>query len=186
VYHCELCERWFCEKHLKPRLFFIKDLDAIENIPEIRVLYYTEVKGKEGHPDFEYSRRKLVELDIEEKRRNELIKQALDRMNHYYDEVSIPEKPIDLEQERKRTFEMLLKEEEEIEKEQQLEKRKKESKKVKIKIVDEGDYHYNKIETTVPEEVYKNKEYRKKIERAKTREEVEKIVLEYYESEVQK
>jgi hypothetical protein len=87
VYQCKLCERWFCEKHIEPRLAFIKDLKAIEKSPEIRALYYTEVEGKEGHPDFVYSRIKLMELDMEEKRRNELIKEALDRMNGYYHRI---------------------------------------------------------------------------------------------------
>lgn len=87
VFQCKLCERWFCEKHIEPRLAFIKDLKAIEKSPEIRALYYTEVEGKEGHPDFVYSRIKLMELDMEEKRRNELIKEALDRMNGYYHRI---------------------------------------------------------------------------------------------------
>jgi hypothetical protein len=83
VYRCELCERWFCEKHLKPRLAFIKDLNVIDKIPEIRALYYTEIQGKEGkgHPDFQYSRKRLEELDIEEKIRFELINKALDGEN---------------------------------------------------------------------------------------------------------
>jgi hypothetical protein len=85
VYRCDLCDRWFCEKHFEPRLAFIKDLNAIENNPEISALYHTEVEGKEdGHPDFEYSRRKLTELNIEEKRRSELIEEALNRMNARY------------------------------------------------------------------------------------------------------
>jgi len=83
VYRCELCDRWFCEKHLKPRLAFIKDLNAIDKIPEIRALYYTEIEGKEGqgHPDFQYSQKRLEELDIEEKIRFELIDRALNGEN---------------------------------------------------------------------------------------------------------
>jgi len=84
VYHCELCERWFCERHLKPRLAFIRDLERVEHSPEIRVLYYTEMQREDGHPDFEYSRRKFNELAIAEKERTELIKRALDGMNAYY------------------------------------------------------------------------------------------------------
>lgn len=108
MYRCELCKRWFCEKHLEPKLVFVKNLDAIENIPEVRVLYYTEIREKEGkgHPDFEYSRRKFTQLKLEEKRLNELIKQALDRMNHYY--ADIPEKPIDAEADRQKRVEILL------------------------------------------------------------------------------
>jgi hypothetical protein len=109
VYRCELCDRWFCERHIEPRLAFIKDFKAINYSSEVRALYYTEMQYSDGHPDFEYSRRKLRQLDIEEKKRNELIKQALDRMNHYYDDVLIPEKPVDVEADRKKRVEMLQK-----------------------------------------------------------------------------
>lgn len=84
VYRCELCDRWFCEKHFEPRLAFIRSYQAIDDSPEIRGLYYTEMQRQDGHPDFEYSRRKFVELDIEEQRRSELIKEAFDRMNAHY------------------------------------------------------------------------------------------------------
>jgi hypothetical protein len=90
VYHCELCDRWFCERHIEPRLAFIKDFKAINYSSEVRALYYTEMQYRDGHPDFEYSRRKLRQLDIEEKKQNELIKQALDRMNAHYKGKSIP------------------------------------------------------------------------------------------------
>jgi hypothetical protein len=83
VYHCELCDRWFCEKHIEPKLSFMRNLSS--NHPrEVEELYNREYKREDGHPDFEYSRRKFAELDIEEKTRSELIKDALDRMNGYY------------------------------------------------------------------------------------------------------
>jgi len=110
-----LCERWFCEKHLEPRLAFIRDIKAVENSPEVRTLYYTEWKRQDGHPDFAYSQIKLLELDIEEKNRSELIRQALDRMNHYYDSALLPEKPVDVEADRKKRVKTLLKEESELE-----------------------------------------------------------------------
>ena len=153
MFRCSSCERWFCEKHLKPRLAFIKDLRAIENIPEIRALYYTEAQHEGGHPDFEYSRRKFRELDIEEERRNELIKQALDRMNHYYDDVeeitkpdedeSEEPKPVDAEVDRKKRVEMLLKEEEEIDKGQPF--RTKEMT-PDSGMISEGELHFKKAE----------------------------------------
>lgn len=177
VYRCELCERWFCERHIEPRLAFIRDLRAIEDSPEVRALYYTEMQYENGHPDFEYSRRKFRELDIEEKKRNELIKQALDRINHYYDDALIPEKPVDVEADRKKRVETLLKEEEEIDKSRPIQGRK-------ITIIDEGPLHYNKIDVTVPEEILSNKKYYKRIKNAKTVKEVEAIILEYYKNKV--
>jgi len=181
VFRCSSCERWFCEKHLKPRLAFIKDLRAIENIPEIRALYYTEVQHEGGHPDFEYSRRKFRELDIEEKRRNELIEQALDRMNHYYAEVEIPEKPIDVEVARKKRVEMLLQEEAEIDKPQTADSHKTVNR-IPFRVGDttltyENRYHYH---FSVPSEAYSIEEYREKLNNAKTLDEVEHILHDYY------
>jgi len=83
VYRCELCERWFCERHIEPRLAFIRDLKRGDS-PEVKALYHKEMQREDGHPDFEYSRRKFAELDIEEKRRSELMEEALNRMNARY------------------------------------------------------------------------------------------------------
>lgn len=84
VYRCELCERWFCEKHLKPKLAFMRDLNRVEHSPEIEKLQYMEMHRKDGHPDFEYSRRKFDELDIAEKERSELIAEAFDGMTAHF------------------------------------------------------------------------------------------------------
>jgi len=176
-----LCERWFCERHIEPRLAFIKDLKAIEHSSEIRALYYTEMRYENGHPDFEYSRRKFRELDIEERRRNELIKQALDRMNHYYAEVEIPEKPIDLEEERKRTVEMLLKEEAEIDKPKTADSHKTVNRipfrvgETTITYENRYNHHFS-----VPAEAYSIKKYRQKLNNARTLNEVERILHDYY------
>jgi len=51
---------------------------------EIRVLYHTEMQREDGHPDFAYTQMRFMELDLEEKERNELIRQALDRMNQHF------------------------------------------------------------------------------------------------------
>lgn len=79
-----MCGRWFCKKHLEPRLAFIRDLEAIVKYPELRVFLDSEWDREDGHPDFEYSRRKLAELSVEEQRRSELIEEALNRMNAHY------------------------------------------------------------------------------------------------------
>jgi hypothetical protein len=169
-----LCERWFCEKHIEPKLAFIKDLKAIDKIPEIRVLYHAEIEGKEGkgHPDFEYSQRKFRELDIEEKRQNELIKQALDRMNHYYADVEIPEKPTDSEADRKKRVEILLREERESNEPQ------KEDVKSSETITTSGNFYGYRF--VVPREVYSNATYREYLNHAETEKSVKVIVDEYY------
>jgi hypothetical protein len=144
----------------------MKNLDSIENIPEVRVLYYTEIQGKEGkgHPDFEYSRRKFQDLKIQEKKLNELIKQALDRMNHYY--ADIPEKPIDAEADRKKRVETLLREEKEI----------KEPKKEEIKFADGVETVETRYGFVVPREVYSNPEYREYLNHADNMKSVKEIV----------
>lgn len=120
VYKCELCNRWFCERHVEPRLAYIKDWRAIDDSPEMRAFYYAEMQREDGHPDFEYSRRRITGLGLEEIKRNKLIKQALDGMNHYYHDEPLPEKPVDEVTARKRTVEILQKEEEELDKEPQI------------------------------------------------------------------
>jgi hypothetical protein len=40
-------------------------------------------KDEDSHPDFQFTKKWLEELDIEEKKRNMLIKRALARMNRY-------------------------------------------------------------------------------------------------------
>ncbi len=91
VFRCEYCNRLLCEKHIEPRLSFIPNFNPTNYSPEIEALYYQEYRRQGGHPDFRYSQKKFEDLDIEEKTRNELIKQALDRMNaHYTGRYSIP------------------------------------------------------------------------------------------------
>ena len=122
---CELCGRWFCEKHVRPRTFLIRGVDDVqgEQIPEglglddvqaerapeqgtfilgTSVGWIKEraietkdkIKSRRGkqskwkhensHPDFQYTKKWLEDLDIQEKKRNELIRRALGRMNRYY------------------------------------------------------------------------------------------------------
>lgn len=140
VYFCELCERWFCEKHIEPRLAFIRDLVAIAKYPELRVRLNDEWKREDGHPDFAYTRIKFLELDIEEKNRNELMKQALDRMNHYYDYTFLPEIPADKKKDREKRVEMLQKEEAELGTEKP--QIKTTEKKTKKGMASEGSLHF--------------------------------------------
>jgi hypothetical protein len=56
----------------------------------------------------------------------------------------------------------------------------------KIALVDESSHHFRKIHVTVPEEVWNNKEYRRRIQRAKTETEVAQIVFDYYSQHPEK
>jgi ribosomal protein L37AE/L43A len=83
LYQCKYCDRWFCEEHLEPRIAFIRDLETIIKSPAQRALFYEEWKREDGHPDFAFSRKRFEELDIEEKIRSRLIKEALDRLKEH-------------------------------------------------------------------------------------------------------
>jgi hypothetical protein len=124
LYKCELCGRWFCEKHARPRTFLIRGIDGVqdEQIPEGLGLYDVPLerspeqgtlilgtsvgwikerareikdriksrkrkqykwKNEDSHPDFQYTKKWLEELDIDQKKRTELMKRTLGRMNRY-------------------------------------------------------------------------------------------------------
>jgi hypothetical protein len=83
VYRCDLCEKWFCERHLEPKFPYFVDWDTVFNVegdPRIKALFYTEYRREGGHPDFIFLRKTIESLELEEKIRNQLIKQAIDRM----------------------------------------------------------------------------------------------------------
>lgn len=63
---------------------FIPNFNPTSYSPDVEALYYTEHRRKDGHPDANYSALKFKEMDIEEQGMNELIKQALNRMNQHY------------------------------------------------------------------------------------------------------
>lgn len=159
------------------------DWDTIFDVqgrPEIKALFYTEYRREGGHPDFVYWRKTFGALDIEEKRRDELIKQAIDRMMH-------PEKyanlTVDSDSDRQKRVEILKNEERELPKGQSKseediasdELTKSMGKKEKITI--ENFYGDRFI---VPREVYSNAEYREYLNYAKTMKSVKVIVDEYY------
>lgn len=126
------------------------------------MLFYTEYQRKGGHPDFVYWRRKFEALDIEEKTRNELVKQAIDRMMN--PEKYEPERPIDLEEARERAVKMLQEEEKGIDE------------KMKAPRV-ERPYEVKYWWQESPEKY--GKEYGDKLKKAKTLYEAEQIINDY-------
>jgi mannitol/fructose-specific phosphotransferase system IIA component (Ntr-type) len=147
VYHCELCDKWFCERHLKPKFPYFIDWETIFDVlgnPEIKALYYTEYMREGGHPDFVYWRRKFEALDIEGKVRDKLIQQAIDKM---IEANPIPPKTVNPQIMYSET------------------------------ITTENKYSHHFI---VPTLVYLNEKYRERLNNAKTLEEVEYIISDYY------
>ena len=83
VYHCEICKKWFCEKHLKPKYPYFVDWETVFDVqgnPEIKELFYSEHGKKEGHPDFVYLRKTVEAMKNEKKLQDERIQQRIDDM----------------------------------------------------------------------------------------------------------
>jgi len=158
----------------------------VQGNPEIKALFHTEYKREGGHPDFVYWRKTFEALDIEEKTRNELIRQAMDRMMH-------PEKYVDLtvdsDSDRKKRVEILKNEERELPKQQSKSKEDIASDEYTKSI---GNKETITIENfygdrfIVPREVYSNPTYREYLNYAKTMKSVKVIVDEYYEKRKKK
>jgi hypothetical protein len=99
-------------------------------------------------------------------------------MNHYYAEIQ--ETPIDPEAQRKRTVEVLLKEEAEIDKRKTTDSygtvKGKPFRVGYATTTYENKYHHD---FRVPSEVYSIEKYREKLNNAKTLDEVERIIRDY-------
>ena len=182
VTHCDLCDKCFCERHRKPKFPFFVDWDTISDVqgsPEIKAFFYTEYKREGGHPDFVYWRKTFEALDIEEKKRDELIRQTIDRMMH-------PEKYADLtvdsDSDRKKRVEILKNEERELRKqksEQDIASDEYTKSIEKQGTITIENFYGDRF--VVPREVYSNAEYREYLNHAKTMKSVKVIVDEYYE-----
>jgi ribosomal protein L17 len=181
VFHCELCDKWFCAKHIEPKFPYFVDWDSVFDVQgdrEIKLMFYTEYQREEGHPDFVYWRKKVEALAIEEKTRNELIRQAIDRMMH----VDETKTPLDLEEERKRTVRKVQDDEQFYEEEARKRTVKKLQEEKEIhKLIPEGA---ETVETrhgfVVPREVYSNSEYRSYLDQADNVKSIKVIVEEFY------
>jgi hypothetical protein len=167
VYHCNLCDKWFCETHSKPKFPYFVDWENsfdVQGDPEIKLLFHTEFRRLDGHPDFVYLRKNIEALEIEEKTRNELIKQAMDKMVNY------PQHYIPTDQEQA-IFDKM-------------------QKTAPSKPAVTG-FHYRNSETKttenkynhefwVPTEAYMDEKYRKKFNNAKTLNDIANIIHGYY------
>ncbi|MCW4005142.1 MAG: hypothetical protein NWF04_00880 [Candidatus Bathyarchaeota archaeon] len=162
IYRCELCKKWFCMHHLKPKFPYIVDWEAIfdvEGDPRIKAAFHAEYKREGGHPDFILLRKTIEKIEREEKTQNQAIKQAMDRMN---------------EADRQERIEQSEKEA----KEKAIQKAEEE----KLRAIGKATTTENKygIRFMVPLEVYSNAEYREYLNYAQTTKSVDAIVEEYY------
>lgn len=86
VYQCDVCNKFFCELHSKPKFPYFVDWETqfdVQGDPEVKAFFYSEYGRQEGHADLEYLRRKIMEMELEEEYQNFLIKTAMDNMNLY-------------------------------------------------------------------------------------------------------
>jgi len=65
LYQCKYCERWFCKKHLEPRLAVMKDLKTAIKDVAWRDLVEKEWGKESGHPDYNYTQERMTELKVE-------------------------------------------------------------------------------------------------------------------------
>jgi hypothetical protein len=61
---CPHCERWFCEKHLEPKLAVFRDFETVTTDKEWRNMVEKDRERDDGHPDYEYTQIKSSELDV--------------------------------------------------------------------------------------------------------------------------
>ncbi|MCW3996417.1 MAG: hypothetical protein NWE98_09775 [Candidatus Bathyarchaeota archaeon] len=166
VYYCNLCEKWFCEKHSEPKFPYFVDWDTVFDVqgdPRIKASFYTEYKREGGHPDFAYLRKTIEALELEEKIRNKLIAQAIDKM---------------VEADKQRRYEKRAreaKEREAKEKAEEAEIEKLHEKGKTLTISNRYDHMF-----VVPLDVYSNAEYAEYLNHAQTMKSVKVIVDEYY------
>jgi hypothetical protein len=66
LYQCPYCKKWFCKKHVEPRLTTTKD--AIERTRDLTLKekLYEEWRRKDGHPDYIWTKQYLENLEIKE------------------------------------------------------------------------------------------------------------------------
>jgi len=176
VYYCDLCGKWFCERHREPKFPYFVDWDTIFDVqgnPGIKLLFHTEYRRGDGHPDLVYWRKTIETLKIEENKRNEMIKRAIDRMMNAEKHMDLT---VDSDLDRRKSVEILKKEERAL--------RKWQRKNViavgnqETTITTGNKYGHRFV---VPSEVYSNATYREYLDYAETMRSVKVIVDEYFE-----
>jgi hypothetical protein len=83
VYNCDICGKWFCELHQKPKLPYFVDWESMFDVqgnPEVKALFYSEYKRLDGHPDFVYLKQTIEKLEREKLIQNQLIEKNIDKM----------------------------------------------------------------------------------------------------------
>jgi len=64
VFQCSYCERWFCKKHLEPRVSVFCPAQVTIKDSAWKKFIERDWKNKDGHPDYVYTREKTKELEV--------------------------------------------------------------------------------------------------------------------------
>jgi len=114
---CPHCERWFCERHLEPKLAVFRDLETVIKDKEWRSMVEKDREREGGHPDYDYTQIKSSELEIGREETRSKIKAFLDNSRAYrrpapekFQEIgnrAIPE-AVRMDEERSSRFRQLL------------------------------------------------------------------------------
>jgi hypothetical protein len=83
LFKCPSCERWFCERHLEPKLAVIRDLNKIIRDKQWRDVVEKEWKREGGHPDYAYTVERFEKLQTEKEIKTEKMADALDILKAY-------------------------------------------------------------------------------------------------------
>ncbi len=83
VFHCDICKKWFCELHLKPKLPYFVDWETqfdVQGNPAVKAFFYSEYRREDGHPDFVYLQQTVERIQREKAIQNQLIQENIDKM----------------------------------------------------------------------------------------------------------
>jgi len=83
LFQCGYCERWFCERHLEPRLAVTWDFHKIIKDKEWRDMVEEDWKKEDGHPDYAYTKERFDELKIEKEILRSKIEAFLNKSRAY-------------------------------------------------------------------------------------------------------
>lgn len=83
LYECQYCGRLFCADHFDPRLVVIRDLKRSIKDLRLRGIMEEEWEREDGHPDYNYTLKRLREFDVEKEMDRRTITALLDRSKRY-------------------------------------------------------------------------------------------------------
>jgi|GEM_PF-5503654 len=100
LYRCPYCGRWFCEKHIRPKMVTLRDaIDKIED-PTLKDKILEEWRKPDGHPDTAYTLKYYEDLERKKKEEERMFFEALEKLRsikeerdfeRYVDEKTIKE-----------------------------------------------------------------------------------------------